>query len=192
MEEELLEKHNHRRLKLAVSGAAETGHCGEGAMELAKELGREIVRQDGILISGATTGFPLWTCIGAKEAGGISIGLSPAYSEREHVDFYKLPLEYLDLIIYTGFGYSGRDLLMTRTSDAIFLGCGRVGTIHEFTIAFEDAKPIGVLEGPWQTHEVIRDIMDKGNRHSDLVLFDKDPKKLVSRVIELVKKTKIK
>lgn len=142
MEEDLIEKHNHRRLKLAISGAAETGHCGEGAMELAKELGREIVRQDGILISGATTGFPLWACIGAKEAGGISIGLSPAYSEHEHVDYYKLPLEYLDLIIYTGFGYSGRDLLMTRTSDAIFLGCGRVGTIHEFTIAFEDQKPI--------------------------------------------------
>ncbi|MBI2482008.1 MAG: LOG family protein [Candidatus Vogelbacteria bacterium] len=192
MEDQLLEKHNHRRLKLAVSGAAETGHCGEGAMDLAKELGREIIRQDGILISGATTGFPLWTCIGAKEAGGISIGLSPAYSEHEHVDYYKLPLEYLDLIIYTGFGYSGRDLLMTRTSDAIFLGCGRVGTIHEFTIAFEDQKPIGVLEGPWKTHEVIKDIMDKGYRHSDLVLFDKDPKKLVERVIELVKKTKIK
>ena len=36
---------------------------------------------------------------------------------------------------------------MTRTSDAIFLGCGRIGTIHEFTIAFEDNKPIGILEG---------------------------------------------
>ena len=56
-------------------------------------------------------------------------------------------MEYLDIIIYTGAGYSGRDLLMTRTSDAIFLGCGRIGTIHEFTIAFEDNKPIGILEG---------------------------------------------
>lgn len=179
-------KHNHFQVKICVSGAAETGHCGPNALDLAKELGREIVSQGAILSTGATTGFPLWVAAGAKEAGGFSIGLSPAATEREHVEVYGLPLDYMDLIVYTGFGYSGRNLLLTRSSDAVIIGCGRVGTINEFTIAFEDGKLIGVLEGPWLTDEVIRDIMVKGHRPSERVIFDPSPKNLVKRVIEIV------
>ncbi|MEK7179054.1 MAG: hypothetical protein AAB727_02245, partial [Patescibacteria group bacterium] len=141
------QKHVHLKLKLCVSGAAETGHCGSSVLEKAKALGREIVNHKAVLVTGATTGFPLWAAMGAKEAGGMSVGLSPASSEAEHLETYGLPVDYLDLIVYTGFGFSGRNLLLTRASDAVFIGCGRVGTIKAFTIAFEDKKPIGVLEG---------------------------------------------
>lgn len=185
------DKHQHLQIKLCVSGAADTGHCGASALEKAKELGREIARHKAILITGATTGFPFWSAIGAKEEGGISVGLSPASSEREHVEAYRLPLDYMDLVIYTGFGYAGRDLLLTRSADAVFVGCGRVGTIHEFTIAFEDDKPIGVLEGEWEMDETIRQIIEKSNRPHDKVVFDPNPKRLVEKVLELVKKDKI-
>ncbi|MDQ5949907.1 MAG: hypothetical protein QG669_25 [Patescibacteria group bacterium] len=184
-------KHNHLKLKLGVSGAAETGHCGIDALSKAKELGREIVRQGGILVTGATTGFPLWSAMGTKEERGISIGLSPASNEREHVGVYRLPLDYMDLIVYTGFGFPGRDLLFTRSCDALFVGCGRIGTIHEFTIAFEDNKPIGVLEGSWDMDETIKDILSKGHRPNDKIVFDADPKRLVEKVIALVLKDKV-
>jgi uncharacterized protein (TIGR00725 family) len=185
-------KHNHLKLKLGVSGAAETGHCGIDALSKAKELGREIVRQGGILVTGATTGFPLWSAMGTKEERGISIGLSPAASEREHAEVYRLPLDYMDLIVYTGFGFPGRDLLFTRSCDALFVGCGRIGTIHEFTIAFEDGKPIGVLEGSWDMDETIKDILAKGHRPNDKIVFDSDPKRLVEKVIAIVMKEKVK
>lgn len=185
------DKHHHQKIKISVSGAAETGHCGEGAMEKAKELGAEIVRQGAVLVTGATTGFPLWSAVGAKEAGGISIGLSPALSEREHVEDYNLPIDYMDLIVYTGAGYSGRDILLTRSSDAVLIGCGRVGTIHEFTVAFEDNKPIGILQGTWETDKVIKDIMEKGHRSNPKVIYDDSPKKLVERIIEMVKADKV-
>lgn len=184
------QQHIHLKLKLCVSGAAETGHCGDGALEKAKELGVEIVRHGAVLVTGATTGFPLWSAMGAKEAGGTSIGISPASNEYEHSEVYDLPLDYLDMVIYTGFGFSGRNLLLTRSSDAVFIGCGRVGTINEFTIAFEDKKPVGILEGEWETDTVIKDIMEKGHRPNEKVIFDSDPKMLVERVIELVKKEK--
>ncbi len=177
-----------KKFKLCVSGAAETGHCGPNALELAKELGAEVVRQGGILVTGATTGFPLWAAMGAKEAGGMSIGLSPASSEREHTEIYGLPTEYMDMIIYTGFGYSGRNLLMTRSADAVLIGCGRVGTINEFTVAFEDGKPIGVLQGEWATDELLQEIMDKGYRHREGIIFDADPKSLVSKIVTILKK----
>lgn len=182
------DKHGHIKIKIGVSGAAETGHCGLNSLELAKELGREIVKQGGILITGATTGFPLWAAMGAKEEMGISIGLSPASSEAEHIEGYRLPLDYMDLIIYTGFGFPGRDLLFTRSCDAVIIGCGRIGTIHEFTIAFEDGKPLGVLEGPWTMAEQIKDMVAKSNRPGDRIIYDSDPKRLIEKLTAMIEK----
>ena len=184
-------KHGHGQIKICVSGAAETGHCGINALDKAKELGREIARQGAVLVTGATTGFPLWAAMGVKEEGGISVGISPAANEREHAEIYKLPLDYLDLVIYTGFGYSGRDLLLTRAADAVICGCGRVGTVHEFTIAFEDGKPIGIYEGPWEMGEQLQDIVEKGHRPNAKIAVNPDAKQLVAEVIALVKKDKI-
>ena len=188
---ELDNKHGHNQIKICVSGAAETGACGIGALDLAKELGREIARQGAVLVTGATTGFPFWAAMGAKEAGGISVGISPAANEREHVEVYKLPLDYMDLIIYTGFGYPGRDLLLTRSSDAVICGCGRIGTIHEFTVAFEDAKPIGIFEGPWDMGAELEEILEKSHRPNSKIVKGKDAKKLLEEIIVLVKKDKI-
>lgn len=183
-------KHSHLQVKICVSGAAETGHCGVDALEKAKELGREIARQGAILITGATTGFPLWAAMGCKEEGGVSIGFSPASTEKEHLEVYKLPVDYMDLIIYTGFGYPGRDLLLTRSADAVICGCGRIGTIHEFAIAFEDGKPIGIYEGPWEMGGQLKEIMQKSHRPNKKVINGLDPKKLVEDLIDLVAKDK--
>jgi uncharacterized protein (TIGR00725 family) len=183
-------KHNHLKIKIGVSGAAETGHCGLHALDKAKALGREVVEHDCVLVTGATTGFPLWAAMGAKAADGISIGLSPAMSERDHVETWRLPIDYMDLIIYTGFGFPGRDLLFTRTCDAVIIGCGRIGTIHEFTIAFEDGKPVGILEGPWAMGDEIKEIIKDGHRPAPNVIFDTDPKRLVERIMAMVEAQK--
>ena len=63
------DKHQHFKLKICVSGAADTTHCGEGALEQAKELGREIVRQGGILVTGATGFIGLSLCKRASTEG---------------------------------------------------------------------------------------------------------------------------
>ncbi len=183
--------HSHLKFKICVSGAAETSHCGESALTLAKEIGREIARHKAVLVTGATTGVPYWSCIGAKEEGGFSIGMSPAKSEKEHIEEYNLPVDYMDMIVYTGFGYAGRNLLLTRSADAVIFGCGRIGTLNEFTIAFEDQKPMGVLSGPWETDELFKEIIEKGHRGPGNIVYDADPKKLVEKVIELIRKEKI-
>lgn len=182
---------SYLKYKICVSGAAETELCSEDTLELAKEMGREIVRQNGVLITGATTGIPYWAAIGAKEEGGISLGISPAASEIAHVKSYKLPTDYFDLIMYTGFEYSGRNLLLIRSSDAVINICGRIGTLNEFTIAFEDKKIIGVLEGTGGAADMIRDIVAKSHRGPGKIVYDTNPKKLVEKVIELIKKEKV-
>ncbi|RJQ33163.1 hypothetical protein C4568_04970 [Candidatus Parcubacteria bacterium] len=175
-------------IKIGVSGAAETGHCGLDAYEKAKEAGREIARAGAIITTGATTGFPMYAAMGAKDECGFSIGFSPASTEREHVETYKLPLEYMDVVVYTGFGYAGRDLLLVRSSDALMVGCGRIGTFNEFAVAFEDRRPIGIIEGTWNTDEILRDMITSAHRPNARIIFDSDPKALVERLIEMVKK----
>lgn len=184
-------KHEHLHLKFCVSGAAETGHCGVDAYDKGIALGREIAKYKAILVTGATTGFPLWAAMGAKQAGGFVLGFSPASSEKEHIETYNLPVEYHDVIVYTGFGYPGRDLILTRSSDAVFFGCGRIGTIHEFTISFEDKKPIGIYEADWETDEVIKSILENGHRPNDRIVFDTEPASLVKKVGDLVQRDKI-
>lgn len=184
--------HYHLKYKICVSGAADTGHCSKYALDKAKELGSQIVTHGAVLITGATTGFPYWAARGAKEAEGISVGISPASGEKEHVEKFKLPLDYMDMIIYTGFGYPGRNLMLTRASDAVIIGCGRMGTLNEFTIAFEDQKPIGVLLDVGGTTEWIDEIIRDSHRGADTrVVYDADPKILVEKVIELIKKEKV-
>lgn len=186
----MIDRQSHLKIKICVSGAAETGHCGPDVLEKAKELGREIARQGAVLVTGATTGFPLWAAEGAKEENGISIGFSPASTKKEHMEKYNLPLDYLDLIIFTGFDYAGRNLLLTRAADAVIVGCGRMGTLNEFTVAFEDNKPIGILQGDWKTDELIEEIIKEAHRGPGKIVYDPDPKKLVEKVIELIKKEK--
>ncbi|MDI9354729.1 MAG: hypothetical protein QM532_00530 [Cyanobium sp. MAG06] len=134
-------------VNIAVCGAAEITHCGPSVIQKAMELGRAIAKSGSILANGATSGFPQYVLEGFKEVGGVSFGLSPASNKREHTEVYRLPTVGLDHIIYTGFGYAGRDIMLVRSADAVILGCGRIGTIHEFTIAFESEIPIGILEG---------------------------------------------
>ncbi|HUO56531.1 MAG TPA: protein containing YHS domain protein [Candidatus Paceibacterota bacterium] len=172
-------------VKIGVSGSADLTYNGLDAFEKAKEVGREIAKHGAILTTGATTGFPLYAAMGVKDECGFSIGFSPASTEREHIETYKLPRDYMDVVVYTGFGYSGRDILFVRSSDAMIVGPGRIGTINEFAVAFEDHRPIGVLEGSWQTDKIIKLILENAHRPNPNIIFESDPKALVEHLIEM-------
>jgi uncharacterized protein (TIGR00725 family) len=180
-------------IKICVSGARETSHCGVDSLDMAEKLGAEIAIHGCVATSSAVAGFPMWAARGAKKAGGMTVGFSPATNLYEHENVYRLPVDNLDVIVYTGFGYAGSDLLLMRSSDAIIFGCGRIGTIHEFTVAFQERKPIGILEGAWDTVELLKDIMARDiERPHDNIVFDKDPNRLVEQLIAVVKREREK
>lgn len=179
---------NHKgSIKICVSGARDTGICGTGALDMATKLGTAIAQSGSVLTTGAVQGFPLWAAKSAKQSGGITIGFSPAASAHEHTEVFRLSADYQDLIVYTGFGVSGCDLLLTRSSDAVIFGCGRIGTVHEFVGAFQEGKVLGILEGDWNTDELLREIIALDvSRDHDLIIFDADPHRLVDRIIKKV------
>lgn len=178
------------RYKIAVSGAAKISHCSKGIEELSREIGREIARQKCILITGATTGVPYFSALGCKEMKGFSVGFSPASSEAAHIKTYKLPIDNFDIIIYTGFDYSGRNLLMTNAADGVIIICGRMGTLNEFTTAFEDQKPIAVLEGSGGVADKLKLVATGPHRGVKKIIYERNPRKLVRRLIEAIKKSK--
>jgi uncharacterized protein (TIGR00725 family) len=174
------------QFKICVSGSA---ICDDPIAEAkAKELGREIAKAGAVTLTGATTGYPYVSAVGAKEEGGVVIGFSPAMSYKEHAKKYRLPIDHHDLIVYTGFGYSGRNLFLVRSSDAVMHVAGRIGTLNEFTSAFEDKKVIGVLLGTGGTSVLIDDIVDIANRGSGRIVYDDNPAVLVRRVLTLLRK----
>lgn len=161
------------------------------AIAKAEAVGRAIAKAGMVLVTGATNGIPYWAAKGAKEVGGFVIGFSPAASEAAHIKTYHLPTDYHDVIVYTGFDYDGRDLIVTRAADGIISICGRIGSLHEFTTTFEDKKPSGVLEGTGGAADMIREILTKGKRGFGKTVFDTDPEDLVAKVIGLIAKQEI-
>jgi uncharacterized protein (TIGR00725 family) len=173
------------RVKICVSGAA-AGASVKIAKKLAEEVGLSVAKAGAILMTGATTGLPAYAAAGAKKAGGTVFGFSPASTKGEHIRKYRLPLANMDAVIFTGAGYAGRNLILTRSSDAVIILGGRIGTLNEFTIAFEDRKVIGIVDGSGGITQELRDILNIAKKGKKYVLFDDNPSRLVRRVIKEV------
>lgn len=179
------------RFKIAVSGAAETAlfKTDREHAEMMKKIyriGYSIAKRGIVVVTGATTGAPYWAARGAKEAGGFVLGISPALTIEEHTKTYKLPTDYHDIIIFTGLGYAGRNLFVIRGADAIITVTGRTGTLNEFTDAFEDEKPQGVLSNSGGTTDLIPEILKRAKRGTGKIVFDEDPDALVEKVIAML------
>jgi uncharacterized protein (TIGR00725 family) len=156
--------------------------------KLADDLGAAIARLDCILITGATTGLPNLVAKSFRQRGGFALGVSPAENRREHSARYGLPQDGADAIVYTGFGYKGRNVVNIRSSDIVLIFGGATGTLNEFTIAYDEGKIIGVLEGSGGISDRIREIIefcDKPTAGS--VLFDGEPARLIQRCLEVLK-----
>lgn len=146
--------------QICVSGAAK-GESVEEGKNLAHELGEAIAKTGHALMTGATIGLPDYAAKAYKAAGGrMSVGISPASTKVEHVMKYRLPVQDYDIILYTGLHYVGRDTLLITSSDAVVSVGGRIGTLHEFTIAVETDTPIGFLQGAGGVSEQIHDLIE--------------------------------
>ena len=169
---------------ICLSGAANGGTV-EHSRPLAERVGRAIAQAGHVLTTGATVGLPFYGAKAAHEAGGISIGFSPATSPREHIYKYRLPIGVFTFINYTGMNYVGRDAYLVQSSDAVITVGGRFGSLHEFTTALESNMPCGVLLGSGGTADIIPELLEKlENNHKSLVILDDNPERLVEKIVQ--------
>jgi uncharacterized protein (TIGR00725 family) len=170
--------------QICVSGAAKGESVEEGKL-LAADLGAAIAKAGHSLLTGATVGLPNYAAEAYKKAGGMmSVGISPASSKVEHVMKYRLPTLAYDTILYTGLHYIGRDTLLIMSSDAVMSIGGRLGTLHEFTIAMESRTPIGFLQGAGGISEQIQTLMSLAHPlpNKSMVTFNDSAEELIKEL----------
>ena len=131
------------KIKVGIMGSAED-NAPVALCAKAAALGRAIAGRDVILLTGATTGLVHTAGEAAHDAGALHIGISPAHDEREHTERFHLPTDDCDAIIYTGFGLKGRNVVLVRSCDVVLFIAGSVGSLNEFTIAYDEGKIIAV------------------------------------------------
>lgn len=162
------------------------------AVEASHGIGRAIAGAGGTLVNGACPGLPDEAAKACKEAGGETFGVSPAISIRSHIDRYKSPVDHYDQLLFTGVGLMQRDIMNIRSCNAVIILPGGTGTLNEFIVAYDEGKPIGILEGCGGCADHIRDILKFCHREvTDRMVFSSDPEELVTRVIEIARTIKV-
>jgi uncharacterized protein (TIGR00725 family) len=171
------------KTKVGVMGSAGDTLPGAGKEALAEkaaDLAQAIATHDLLLLTGATTGIIYVVGKEAREAGIFHVGISPAGNAQEHVEQYKLPLDACDVIIHTGFGLKGRNVVLVRSCDIVLFIAGAMGSLNEFTIAHDEGKIIGCLTGTGGVAGECSYLLEKFSKDSGARVFqDDNPGKLI-------------
>jgi uncharacterized protein (TIGR00725 family) len=116
------------------------------------------------------------------------MGISPAFSEHEHINEYLSPADH-DVIIFTGLGFMERDIINIRSSDAVVIVGGGIGTLNELTIAYEEGRPIGILTNSGGISNSIPFVIEQlcKRKLPPNMVFDDHPGKLLDKLAEVIK-----
>ncbi len=125
-----------KKLQIGVIGYNSGGslQIKKTTLDLAYEVGRVIAKKNAILISGGLGGVMEYSCKGAKDHGGLTIGIIP-YEDSNQAN------KYCDAVISTGIGLS-RDFIVAHSSDGIISVGGGVGTLIELCVGYMTKKPM--------------------------------------------------
>ena len=176
------------KLKVGVMGSASGELLADPVIRArVTALGRAIAEAGCVLVNGACPGLPDVAAEAAHRAGGLVVGISPAFSQSEHVHIYTSPIAHYDVLLYTGLGLMGRDIINIRSSDVVLFVAGGMGTLNEFTVAYEERKVIGALTGLGGVSDRIDEVLALAGRRwrPKTMVVGAEPLILVQRVLEL-------
>ncbi len=118
---------------------------------LATAVGRTVASMGAILICGGLGGVMQAAARGAKQAGGLTVGILPDYHKESANPF-------IDVVISSGLGHA-RNIVVAASGDLIIALPGSHGTRSEISIALKLSKPvIGVTT--WGDTSGMRQIQD--------------------------------
>lgn len=120
---------------VAVAGG---GAASDGDERVAEEVGRRLAERGAVVVTGGLGGVMAAACRGAKEAGGLTIGLLPEADPAT-------ANEWVDVAIATGMG-EGRNVLVARAAAAVIAIGGEFGTLSEIALALKLGRPVIGIE----------------------------------------------
>ncbi len=138
-------------MKIAVIG--HSGHLEKSALnDLCENIGYQIAKHGHVLVNGGTGGVMEAVSRGAKNAGGIVIGMLSGHEKGN---------DYLTIGIEMGFDASISSVFMMYNADAVISIGGRSGTALELFAAYLKKIPIILMDGTggW-TERMTKDLVD--------------------------------
>ena len=169
-------------MKIAVCGSG-LGEDKE-TLERAKEIGRAIAKSKNILLNGGCHGYPYAAARGAILENGKVLCYSPANNKEEHISKYNFPFEDNAEYIFTGKGIPGRNIPLVQNADAIIIIGGKIGTLNEFTIAFNENKKIGILKNSSKMVDLLPSIAKACDKKGESrnIIYTSDVKELIKKL----------
>jgi len=119
--------------KTIVGVIGEHEACPEN-YSLARNLGHLLAAGGALVVCGGLGGVMEAVSRGAKEGGGLTVGILPGTDAQEANSWVDLP-------IVTGMG-EARNLLIVRTAEVIVAVGGEFGTLSEMAFALKMRKPV--------------------------------------------------
>ncbi len=135
-----------RKPVVAIIGA---GKCSKKLRDMAYEAGKYIAENGGVVVCGGMGGIMEGAARGAREGGGLTIGILPT-DKKEDAN------EFIDIVIPTGFG-EARNLMVVRSADAVIAFPGKYGTLTEMAFALHAGKPL-ISVSAWKLGDEIRQV----------------------------------
>lgn len=165
-----------KKIQILVVGHNESG-CTPESVTLAYETGTEVAKSGAVLITGGLGGVMKAACHGAKDAGGLTVGIIP----QNEPSFAN---EYCDIVIPSGMGLA-RDFLNALSADGVILIGGGSGTLSEACAAYMHKKPIVAIKNSGGTAEKYADqYLDQ--RKNVLIIGVSSPKEAVKTILEKI------
>jgi uncharacterized protein (TIGR00725 family) len=184
------------KIKVGVMGSADDtlpGGVAAAVREKAEAMGRAIGARGLVLLTGATTGLPYIVGRAAHEGGALHVGVSPAGSALDHTTIYGLPVDACDLIIHTGFGLKGRNVVLVRSCDIVLFIGGSMGALNEFTIAHDEGRVMGCLTGTGGVADEAARLLQVFPKGTGAQVFhDDDPARLLSTCLDALEQARQK
>ncbi len=120
---------------IAVIGGAQ---CSPEEEKIAYEVGRAVARSGAYLICGGLGGVMEAACRGARDEGGMTIGILPG-------PFRSDANPFVDIVIATDMGQA-RNAIIVRTADAVIAVGGEYGTLSEIGMALKMGKSVVAID----------------------------------------------
>ena len=132
----------HQRLIGVIGGRK----AGKALLKEAEQVGRLIAARGAVVVCGGLSGVMEAVSRGAREGGGLTVGILPQDHKRD-------ANRYIDIPVVTGLGI-GRNVIIARTADALIAIGGGYGTLSEIAFGLQLGKPVAGIE-TWDIRGII-------------------------------------
>jgi uncharacterized protein (TIGR00725 family) len=125
------------QVQIAVVGG---GDCSPEVEDMARRLGRLLAERGHILLCGGLGGVMEAVCCGARDAGGLTVGILPG--DRWEAN------RCVGISIATGMGHA-RNVIIVKSADVVIALPGEHGTLSEIALALKMGKRVISLKS-WE------------------------------------------